>query len=135
MIAIRAEDDRNTMFAAFEVNSMPSLCLSRSLLAFVSFCFYNLPSGLAQEPYQIKFRLGYANIRPNVRGSLGEGFFQNFDLFLENRRHLIQFESGTRQLADMLSGEHMPLSLNGSYEHEPTRNRLVVIANIPGKHL
>ena len=74
----------------------------------------------------------YANMLPNVRGSLGEDFLQNFDLFLDNRRHLIQLESGTGQLADMLTGEHMPLSLNGSYEHEPTRNRLVVIANIPG---
>ena len=74
----------------------------------------------------------YVNFLPNVRGSLGEDFLQNFDLFLDNRRHLIQLEAGMGKLADMLSGEHTPLSLNGSYEHEPTRNRLVVIANIPG---
>src|SRR5258705_9026438 len=45
------------MFAVFEVDPMPSLRLSRRLLAFVSFCLCNLPSGLGQEPFQVKFRV------------------------------------------------------------------------------
>jgi hypothetical protein len=36
---------------------MPSLRLSRRLLALVSFCLSNLPSGLGQEPFQVKFRV------------------------------------------------------------------------------
>jgi hypothetical protein len=74
----------------------------------------------------------YANILPNIRDSLGEDFLQNLDLLIDNRRHLIQFESGPGPLEEMLTGEHIPVSLNGSYEQELTRNRLVVVADIPG---
>ena len=199
------------MFAVFEVNSMPSLRLSRCLLAFASFCLCNLPSGLAQEPFQVKFRVvkdmivvpvtingagpfdflvdtgstdttidrrlakelhlpsmgavvletvegkaampvvqtgslsmggatvrglnlsvidDYANLLPKVRGSLGEDFLRSFDLLIDNRQHLILFEFGAGTLADSLTGEHLPLSVNGSYEHELTRNRLVVVGHI-----
>jgi hypothetical protein len=194
---------------------MSLLRLSSRLLAFVSFCLYlsTLPSGLGQEPFQVKFRVvadkivvpvtingagpfdflldtgdtdtiidrklaeelhllpagkmilmttqgdavthlvdtdslsmrgatvrglklvvvnHYANILPNVRGSLGEDFLQNFDLLIDNQRHLLQFESEPGPLADMLTGEHMPLSLNGFYEQKLTRNRLVVVGNIFG---
>jgi predicted aspartyl protease len=194
---------------------MSLLRLSSRLLAFVSFCLYlsTLPSGLGQEPFQVKFRVvadkivvpvtingagpfdflldtgdtdtiidrklaeelhllpagkmilmttqgdavthlvdtdslsmrgatvrglklvvvnHYANILPNVRGSLGEDFLQNFDLLIDNQRHLLQFESEPGPLADMLTGEHMPLSLNGFYEQKVTRNRLVVVGNIFG---
>jgi hypothetical protein len=45
------------MFVVFEVDPMPSLRLSRRLLAFVSFCLCNLPSGLGQGPFQVKFRV------------------------------------------------------------------------------
>jgi hypothetical protein len=74
----------------------------------------------------------FANILPNVRGSLGEDFLQNFDLLIDNQRHLLQFESEPGPLADMLTGEHMPLSLNGFYEQKATRNRLVLVGNIFG---
>ena len=38
---------------------MSSLRLSSRLFAFVSFCLYlsTLPSGLGQEPFQVKFRV------------------------------------------------------------------------------
>ncbi len=190
---------------------MPSLRLSRRLLALVSFCLPNLPSGIGQEPFQVKFRIvrdmivvpvtingagpfdflvdtgstdtiidrklaeelhlpsagtmilettegkaatplaqtdslsmggatvsglnlsvvnHYANLLSNVRGSLGENFLRSFDLFIDNRRHLIQFESGTGSLADRLTGEHLPLSVNGLYEQELTHNRLIVVGRI-----
>ena len=190
---------------------MPSLRLSRRLLALVTFCLSNLPSGIGQEPFRVKFRvvrdmivvpvtingagpfdflvdtgstdtiidrklaeelhlpsagtmiletaegkaatplaqtdslsmggatvrglnLGvvnhYANLLSNVRGSLGEDFLRSFDLLIDNRRHLIQFESGTGSLADRLTGEHLPLSVNGLYEQELTHNRLVVVGRI-----
>ncbi len=192
---------------------MSSLRLSRRLLALVSFCLYNLPSGLAQEPYQIEFKFvkdmivvpvtingagpfdflvdtgntdtiidkklaeelylppagkiiletaqgeavtplvqtdslsmgsamvhglnlcvvnHYADLLPKVRGSLGEDFLRSFDLLIDNRRHLIQLEPSPGTLADRLTGEHLPLSVNGSYEQELTRNPLVVVGNIFG---
>ena len=55
----------------------------------------------------------YANILPNVRGSLGEDFLQTFDLLIDNQRHLLQLESEPGSLADMLTGERIPVSLNG----------------------
>jgi hypothetical protein len=190
---------------------MPSLPLSKCLLALVCFCLSDLPSGLGQGPFQVKFRfvkdmiivpvtingagpfdflvdtgstdtiidrrlaeelhlpstgamvletaegkaatpvvqsgslsmggatvrglnLGvindYANLLPKVRGSLGEDFLRSFDLLIDNRQHLILFGFGAGPLADSLTGEHLPLSVNGSYEHELTRNRLVVVGRI-----
>jgi hypothetical protein len=194
---------------------MSSLRLSSRLFAFVSFCLYlsTLPSGLGQEPFQVKFRVvadmivvpvtingagpfdflldtgntdtiidrklaeelrlspagtmilmtpqgdavtprahtdslsmagasvrglnlcvvnHYADIRPKVRGSLGEDFLRYFDLLIDNQGHLIQFELGPGPLADMLTGEHMPLSLDGFNEEKLTRTRLVVVGNIFG---
>ena len=72
----------------------------------------------------------YADIRPKVRGSLGEDFLRYFDLLIDNQGHLIQFELGPGPLADMLTGGHMPLSLDGFNEEKLTR--LVVIGNIFG---
>jgi hypothetical protein len=190
---------------------MPSLRLSRRLLALLSFCLSNLPSGVAQEPYEIKFKfvkdmivvpvtingagpfdflvdtgstdtiidrklavelhlppagkmivettegeavtplvqtdslsmggatvrglnLGvvnhYADFLPKVRGSLGEDFLRSFDILIDNRRHLIHFEFGAGSLADMFTGERLPLSVNGSYDQELTGNRLVVVGRI-----
>jgi predicted aspartyl protease len=64
---------------------------------------------------------------PYVRGSLGEDFMRYFDLLVDNRHHLIQFEVGPGPLGDMLAGEQLPLTLNGSNEKEPTENRLIVV--------
>ena len=72
----------------------------------------------------------YANILPNVKGSLGENFLRSFDLLIDNRRHIIQFESGNGSLAERLTGEHLPLSVNGLYKQELTRDRLVVIGHV-----
>src|SRR5215469_1342974 len=64
---------------------------------------------------------------PYVHGSLGEDFMRYFDLLIDNRHRLIQFELGPGPLTDMLAGEQLPLTLNGSNENEPTENRLIVI--------
>src|SRR5215469_6860797 len=64
---------------------------------------------------------------PYVRGSLGEDFMRYFDLLIDNRHRLIQFELGPGPLRDMLAGERLPLILKGSDEKEPTENRLIVI--------
>ena len=71
----------------------------------------------------------YANFRPNVRGILGEDFLRSFDFLIDSRRHLIHLESGAGPLADRLIGERLPLSVNGFYEQELTRNRLVVVGH------
>lgn len=62
---------------------------------------------------------------PFVRGILGEDFMRYFDLLIDNRHHLIQFERGPGQLRDMLAGELLPLTLNGS----PIENRLIVVGH------
>jgi hypothetical protein len=62
----------------------------------------------------------------HVRGSLGEDFMRHFDFLIDNRHHLIQFEPGPGPLSDMLAGERLPLSLNGSTEKEQTENRLII---------
>jgi predicted aspartyl protease len=67
-----------------------------------------------------------------VRGILGEDFLRNFDLLIDNRHHLIQFESGPRPFAGMLAGEHVPFSPYGLYRGELTHNRLVVLGRISG---
>jgi len=64
---------------------------------------------------------------PYVRGILGEDFMRYFDLLIDNRHHLIQFELGPGPLTDMLAGEQLPLTLSGSTENEPTENRLIVV--------
>jgi hypothetical protein len=74
--------------------------------------------------------LNHANLLPKVRGSLGEDFLRSFDLLIDNRRHFIHFEFGAGSLADKLTGEHLTLSVNGSYGEELTRNRLVVAGRI-----
>jgi|SRR6187402_23954 len=71
----------------------------------------------------------YPNLLPKVRGSLGESFLRYFDLLIDNRRHLVQFELGPGALTEMLTGEHLPLSLHGFHENQLTRNRLVVVGH------
>jgi predicted aspartyl protease len=72
----------------------------------------------------------YADLLPKVRGSLGEDFLRYFDLLIDNRRHLIQFEFGAGLLANTLTGEHIPLSLSGFNDQKLTRNRLIVVGHI-----
>jgi len=66
---------------------------------------------------------------PYVRGSLGEDFMRHFDLLIDNRHHLIQFELGSGSLRDMFAGEQLPLTLTGSTEKAPTENRLIVVGH------
>lgn len=73
----------------------------------------------------------YADLLPNVRGSLGEDFLQNFDLLIDNRHHLIQFESATGPLAAKLTGEHTPFYRDRHNHGELTHNRLQLIGHIP----
>lgn len=72
----------------------------------------------------------YADLLPNVRGSLGEDFLQNFDLLIDNRHHLIQFESAPGPLAAKLTGEHIPFCQNRHNHGELTHNRIQVIGHI-----
>jgi hypothetical protein len=65
----------------------------------------------------------------HVRGSLGEDFMRHFDLLIDNRHHLIQFEPGPGSLSDMLAGERLPVSLNGSNGKELTENRLIIVGH------
>jgi hypothetical protein len=72
----------------------------------------------------------YADLLPKVRNSLGESFLQYFDLLIDNQHHLIQFEAGPGPLTDILTGQHLPLSLNGLHEQKLIRNRLIVVGQI-----
>jgi len=72
----------------------------------------------------------YADLLPKVRNSLGESFLQYFDLLIDNQHHLIQFEAGPGPLTDILTGQHLPLSLNGLHEQKLIRNRLIVVSQI-----
>src|SRR5258708_15315098 len=72
----------------------------------------------------------YADLLPKVRGSLGESFLRYFDLLIDNQHHLIQFELGPGALTDILTGQHLPLSLNGLNEQILARNRLIVVGQI-----
>jgi hypothetical protein len=65
----------------------------------------------------------------HVRGSLGEDFMRHFDLLIDNRHHLIQFDPGPGPLSDMFAGERLPLSLNGSTEKDATENRLIIVGH------
>jgi hypothetical protein len=72
----------------------------------------------------------YAYLVPKARGVLGEDFLRNFDLLIDYRHHLLQFESASGPLADSLDGERLPFRRNGLYHGELTYNRLVVMGNI-----
>jgi predicted aspartyl protease len=65
-----------------------------------------------------------------ARGVLGEDFLRNFDLLIDYKHHLLQFESVPGPLADGLGGERLQLHRNGLYNGELTHNRLIVIGHI-----
>lgn len=75
----------------------------------------------------------YADLLPNVRGSLGEDFLRYFDLLIDNQHHVIKFELGQGALTDTLDGERLPLSPDGS--GDSTRNRLVVTGSLNGRDM
>jgi predicted aspartyl protease len=72
----------------------------------------------------------YADLLPGIRGCLGEDFLQYFDLLIDNRRQLIEFEYGPGPLGDRLSGEHLPLAVYGLGGEKLTSDRLVVIGQL-----
>jgi hypothetical protein len=45
-------------------------------------------------------------------GILGEDFLGSFDLLIDNRAHVIQLNDASSDLADGLTGEHLPLRLH-----------------------
>jgi hypothetical protein len=71
-----------------------------------------------------------AYLFPKAGGVLGEDFLRNFDLLIDYKHHLLQFESASGPLADSLDGEHLPFRRNGLYRGELTHNRLVVMGHI-----
>jgi predicted aspartyl protease len=65
-----------------------------------------------------------------ARGVIGEGFLKNFDLFIDNRRQVIEFESGTGSLAERFDGERVPFITHGAFQGKITPRRIVVFAHI-----
>jgi predicted aspartyl protease len=63
-----------------------------------------------------------------VRGVLGESFLKSFDLLIDNRRRVVEFESGPWPLADQLAGERVPFLAHGMRQGKPTPKRIVVFA-------
>jgi clan AA aspartic protease (TIGR02281 family) len=66
----------------------------------------------------------------HARGVLGEGFLRNFDLLIDNRRHVIEFESGPGELLDALGGERTPFLTHGDDQGRETSRRIIISANI-----
>ena len=71
----------------------------------------------------------YAASLPKVRGILGEDFLVHFDVYIDYRHHLIQLESGSGRLGEMLVGEHLPLSSYGSRGEKLDSDRLVIVGH------
>jgi predicted aspartyl protease len=65
----------------------------------------------------------------DVRGLLGESFLRNFDLLIDNRRHVIEFESGPGPLVNSLTGERTSFLTHGNYQGRSTSQRVVVFAH------
>jgi predicted aspartyl protease len=65
-----------------------------------------------------------------ARGVLGEGFLRNFDLLIDNRRHVIEFESGPGPLLDIVAGERTPFLTHGVDQGRATSKRIIVFAHI-----
>jgi predicted aspartyl protease len=65
-----------------------------------------------------------------VRGVLGEDFMRNFDLLIDYKHHLLQFESAPGPLTDGLDGERLQFRRNGLYYGAFTHNRLIVTGHI-----
>jgi predicted aspartyl protease len=65
-----------------------------------------------------------------ARGVLGEGFLRNFDLLIDNRRHVIEFESGPGPLLDVVAGERTPFLTHGVDQGRATSKRIIVFAHI-----
>lgn len=69
------------------------------------------------------------DIDPSVRGVLGENFLSGFDVLIDNRRHVITFDSHNL-LAPMLEGEHVALILTAAIRGAQVNNRPLVSARM-----
>lgn len=67
-----------------------------------------------------------ASVPVDVRGVLGEDFLRNFDLLLDYRHHFLQFDSNPGSLAEMLTGERVPVRQIGDYHLATISNRLIL---------
>lgn len=67
------------------------------------------------------------NLRLKVRGVLGEDFLRHFDVYIDNRHHVIQLETGPGQLREKLTGDRLPLSSYGSGGEKLDVDRLVIV--------
>jgi predicted aspartyl protease len=72
----------------------------------------------------------FASVPVKVRGVLGEDFLRNFDLLLDYRHHFLQFDSNLGSLAEMLTGERVPVSLVGCDHLATISNRLILTTRI-----
>ena len=70
------------------------------------------------------------SVTDNVRGVLGEDFLRNFDLLIDYRSQSIQLDSPLGSMAQIATGEHLPLQLNGTFHGKPTHNRLIISGRI-----
>jgi hypothetical protein len=66
----------------------------------------------------------------SIQGVLGEDFLKHFDVLIDNHAHTLTLDN-TSDLADSLSGDHLPLSFSGRHGNDPTVNRLVLDVNLP----
>jgi hypothetical protein len=66
----------------------------------------------------------------SIQGVLGEDFLKHFDVLIDNHAHTLTLDNGS-DLADSLSGDHLPLSFSGRYGNHPTVDRLVLDVNLP----
>jgi len=61
----------------------------------------------------------------SIQGVLGEDFLKHFDFLIDNHSKTLTLDNAS-DLADSLSGDHLPLSFHGRYGHHPTVDRLVL---------
>jgi hypothetical protein len=72
-----------------------------------------------------------ARLPSGLSGILGEDFLENFDVLIDNRHHSIELQPGPGTLADELTGERLPIRLDGIMDGQPTIGRLIVACRAP----
>ena len=66
----------------------------------------------------------------SVQGVLGEDFLKHFDVLIDNRAKTLTLDYAS-DLADSLSGDHLPLSFSGRRGNYSTVDRLVLDVRLP----
>ncbi len=74
---------------------------------------------------------GVAGFPSDLGGILGEDFLENFNVLIDNRHHRIELQPGQGTLADGLTGERLPIRLDGIMDGQPTIGRLIVTGRSP----